>query len=77
MYMNQSYDINRYYYAYIVDIKYINDNMTELKIETDVFQTWQFDFIYKKSFVERKHVTDDIPRKLYIIRASCYWRICC
>lgn len=33
--------------------------MTELQIETDVFQTWQFDFIYKKSFVERKHVTDD------------------
>lgn len=34
--------------------------MTEIQIKTDVFQTWQFDFIYKKSFVERKHVTDDV-----------------
>lgn len=34
--------------------------MTLIHIETDVFQTWQFDFIYKKSFIERKHVTDDI-----------------
>lgn len=59
IYCNQDYD-NKYYYAYITDLKYINDNMTEIKIETDVFQTWQFDFIYKKSFVERKHVTDDI-----------------
>lgn len=59
MYKNEDYD-NKYYYAYITELKYINDNMTEIKIETDVFQTWQFDFIYKKSFVERKHVTDDV-----------------
>lgn len=66
IYCNQDYD-NKYYYAYITDLKYINDNMTEIKIETDVFQTWQFDFIYKKSFVERKHVTDDIAGN-YTIR---------
>lgn len=33
--------------------------MTNIYIETDVFQTWQFDFIYKRSFVEREHVNDD------------------
>lgn len=59
MYKNTEYS-DKYYYAYITEIKYINDNMTEMKIQTDVFQTWQFDFIYKKSFIERKHVTDDI-----------------
>lgn len=59
VYCNVDYS-DKYYYAYITDLKYINDNMTEIKIETDVFQTWQFDFIYKKSFIERKHVTDDI-----------------
>lgn len=59
IYKNSDYK-EKFYYAYITDLKYINDDMTELKIETDVFQTWQFDFIYKKSFVERKHVTDDI-----------------
>lgn len=54
-------DVNpKYYYAYITNLEYKNDSLVELTIDTDVFQTWQFDFIYKKSFVERKHVTDDI-----------------
>jgi len=59
VYCNVDYS-DKYYYAYVTDLKYVNDNMTEIKIETDVFQTWQFDFIYKKSYIERKHVTDDI-----------------
>ena len=33
--------------------------MTEITIETDVFQTWQFNINYKKMFVEREHVNDD------------------
>lgn len=50
---------NKYYYCYITEMKYINDEMTEIYIETDVFQTWQFDIIYKEMFVEREHVNDD------------------
>lgn len=38
---------------------YINDNCTHIHIELDVFQTYQFDFIYKQCFVEREHVNDD------------------
>lgn len=58
MYKNDSYK-DKWFYAYITDINYVNDGMTTLKIETDVFQTWQFDIIYKQSFVEREHVSDD------------------
>ena len=58
MYKNPEYK-DRFYYAYITDMKYINDNMTEIKIKTDVFQSWQFDFIYKRSYIEREHVNDD------------------
>lgn len=58
MYKNPDYK-DKYYYAYITDLKYINDKMTEIYIKTDVFQTWQFDFIYKECFVEREHVNDD------------------
>lgn len=58
MYKNPDYS-TKYYYAYITDIRYINDNMTEVTIKTDVFQTWQFDFIYMRSFVEREHVNND------------------
>ena len=59
MYKNTSYDDNKYYYAYIENLEYVNDEMTRFNLKLDVFQTWQFDFIYKKSFIERKHVTND------------------
>lgn len=50
---------NKYYYCYITNLKYINDEMTEIYIETDVFQTWQFDIIYKETFIEREHTNND------------------
>ena len=40
-------------------MKYINDEMTEIYIETDVFQTWQFDIIYKETYIEREHTNND------------------
>lgn len=62
MYKNESYS-NKWFYAYIESMEYLNDNMTLIKIKTDVFQTWQFDIVYKKSFVEREHVNDDTKGK--------------
>ena len=58
MYKNEAYT-NKWFYAFITGMKYVNNNMTEISIETDVFQTWQFDLIYKKMFVEREHVSND------------------
>ena len=58
MYQNEAYD-SKWFYAYITEINYINDGMSTIKLETDVFQTWQFDLEYKASFVEREHVNDD------------------
>ena len=58
MYKNEAYT-NKWFYAFITNMKYVNNNMTEISIETDVFQTWQFDLIYKKMFVEREHVSND------------------
>lgn len=53
-------DVNdRIYYCYITDMEYVNDNLTDVTIKTDVFQTYQFDFVYKKCFIEREHVNDD------------------
>ena len=58
MYQNTSYD-NKWFYAFITECKYINDGMTELKIETDVIETWKFEINYKPSFIEREHVSND------------------
>lgn len=58
MYRNDAYS-NKWFYAFITDIQYINDNMTSVTIKTDVFQTWQFQFQYKPCFIEREHTNDD------------------
>lgn len=62
MYKNENYS-NKWFYAFVIGMKYINDNMTEVSIITDVFQTWQFDIIYKQSFIEREivPVASDTP----------------
>lgn len=62
MYQNTEYT-DKWFYAYIVNMRYINDNMTEILILTDVWQTWQFDLEFKQSFVEREMclVSEDVP----------------
>lgn len=58
MYQNEAYT-NKWFYAFITNMEYINDNMTYITIKTDVYQTWQFNISWKKSFIEREHVNDD------------------
>lgn len=58
MYKNTHYK-DKWFYAFITGIQYQNDGMTTIQLETDVFQTWQFDLVYKNSFIEREHVSDD------------------
>lgn len=58
MYKNESFS-NKWYYAFIEDITFENPGMTSIKLKTDVFQTWQFDIVYKRMFVEREHVSND------------------
>ena len=40
-------------------MEYVNENCTRVYIETDVWQTYQFDIEFKRCFVEREHVNDD------------------
>lgn len=63
MYQNESYS-DKWFYAFITNMRYLNDNVTEISITTDVFQTWQFDLEFKQSFVEREmiDVSEDVPR---------------
>lgn len=58
MYRNTNYG-SKWFYAFITDMTYINDNMTAITIRTDVWQTWQFDIEMKPSFIEREHVSND------------------
>lgn len=58
MYRNEAFS-DKWFYAYIDKMEYLNDNVTAVSIVTDVWQTWQFDLTYKPTFVEREHVNDD------------------
>ena len=58
MYQNSNYS-NKWFYAFVTDLEYINDELTYIHIETDVIQTWLFDYTLKESFVEREHVSSD------------------
>ena len=58
MYQNSNYS-NKWFYAFITKMEYVNDGLTNVYIETDVMQTWAFDYDVKSSFVEREHVSDD------------------
>ena len=58
MYQNSAHS-NKWYYAFITDISYVNDGRSDIKIETDVLQTYMFNYEVKSSFVEREHVNVD------------------
>ena len=58
MYKNVAY-ANKWFYCFIDKMTYVNDEVTEIKLRTDVWQTWQLSLTYKQSFVEREHATDD------------------
>ena len=58
MYQNDAYT-NKWFYAFITSMEYVNDNMTLITIKTDVYQTWMFDMTWKRSFIEREHTNDD------------------
>lgn len=62
MYKNKNYS-NKWFYAYITKMEYEHDNCTRIYIKTDVWQTWQFDLTFMRSFVEREHVNDDTAGK--------------
>ena len=50
---------DKWFYAFVNDMKYLSDEVTEITFEIDVIQTWLFDMDIKTSFIEREHVDDD------------------
>lgn len=53
MYKNDT----KWFFAYIIDIQYINENITMFTLDTDVLQTYMFDYEIGESFIDRQHET--------------------
>ena len=62
MYQNENFS-NKWYYAFIIGLEWLSPNSTKVFIKTDVWQTYQFDITFLKSFVEREMiaVSSDTP----------------
>lgn len=56
MFQNSNY-ANKWFYAYITDIQYVNPNTAWVFYQIDPFQTWLEQIQFKQSFVEREHTT--------------------
>lgn len=58
MFRNTSYG-SKWFYAFITDILYLNDNTSQIKYELDVMQSYYFDYDLGQCFVEREHTLTD------------------
>jgi hypothetical protein len=54
MFQNTNYN-SRWFYAFVTKLEYVNNGMTLIHFEIDVFQTWFLDTNFKPSFVVREH----------------------
>lgn len=70
----------RWVYAFITEKTYINEERTDISIETDVMQTYLFDYTVQPSFIEREHTDDDtlgnhtIPENLEVGEYICEYK---
>ena len=58
MFKNTSYE-NKWFYAFVTDWEYVNDNTTLISYMIDDIQTWFFDCTLGDCFVEREHTMND------------------
>lgn len=58
MFTNANYE-DKWFYAFVTDVTWVNNVTWEVSFILDVIQTYYFDFTYEKCLIERQHVTDD------------------
>lgn len=59
MFNNPRNGNNKWYYAFINSVNYVNENVSIINFQIDVIQTWFFDYTLDKCFVEREHTETD------------------
>ena len=60
LFKNTSYG-EKWFFAFVDSVEYVNDNVTDIHYELDMMQTWMFEYTLMQCMVEREHsVTDKI-----------------
>ena len=62
MFRNSAYG-NKWFYAFVTNVEYVNNNTSIVSYQLDVMQTWLFDYELQECFVERQHEKDDVIGK--------------
>lgn len=58
MYQNAAYS-NKWFYAFIDRVDYVNDGACRVTFTLDPIQTWAFDYQLTDCFIERNHTAED------------------
>lgn len=58
MFKNANFS-QKWFFAFIKKVDYVNTNSCDILIELDVMQTWKFDVQINQCYVEREHTNDD------------------
>ncbi len=58
MFRNTSYG-EKWFFAFVNSVEYVNDNVTDIYYEIDVMQTWMFQYDLMQCMVEREHSETD------------------
>lgn len=76
IFQNSAYS-DKFFYAFVERVDYINDNVTEIQYKIDIMQTWLLDYKLGQCFIERAHAATDeigentIPENLEIGEYQC------
>lgn len=57
-FINQSYE-NKRFYAFVTEVNYISDTVSEIGYSIDYIQTWLLDCNFTPCYIERQHSTTD------------------
>lgn len=64
MFQNDSFG-SKWFYAFINDVKYVNNGRCDIYFEIDVLQTWLTEMVMRPCYVEREHsYTDNVGDNL-------------
>lgn len=59
MFQNTAYG-DKWFYAFITSVEFVNNECSEITFELDVMQTWWFSYNINYCFVEREHTVTDV-----------------
>ena len=58
LFRNTAYE-NKWFYAFVTEVLYVNDNAVQIRYELDVIQTWFHDITFRHCMIRRQHAWRD------------------